>query len=181
VPDSYASVAGFAADTTNFFALNDAAVAPGPDGRRRFDVVLASAPVAVPPGARLVVASSPRGLILFRTLITSDAELPALRALQAQQRCEPALTKKNRRRREFRRRRNWSTSTVRITQAGAPFRGLTMASTPSSGGRQRGANLRVVVTTVQLSLPDVLRRGTDTVRPWPVAVSPASRSASPCR
>jgi len=88
-PASYASVAGFAADTTNFFALNDAAIAPGPDGRRRFDVVLASAPVALPPGARLVVAPSSRGLILFRTLINSDAELPGLRALQAQQRCDP--------------------------------------------------------------------------------------------
>jgi uncharacterized membrane protein len=88
VPDSYASVAGFAADTSNFFALDDAAVAVGADGRKRFSVLLSAIPVPAPPGTRVVVAPSARGLILFRTLITSDTDLPRLREIQAQQKCE---------------------------------------------------------------------------------------------
>lgn len=91
VPDSYVSIAGFAADTSNFFAVNDAAIAPGPDGTRAFDLVLARPGAAnLPPGARVVIAPSDRGLVLFRSLIPRDADLPRLqREFQAQQRCEP--------------------------------------------------------------------------------------------
>ncbi|HUS25246.1 MAG TPA: DUF1254 domain-containing protein [Candidatus Binatia bacterium] len=90
VPDSYASLSGFAANTDNFFALNDAAVTADASGRRRFDVVLARAPLAqLPPGARLVLSPTARGLVLFRTLIPDEATLPALLALQQQQACEP--------------------------------------------------------------------------------------------
>lgn len=91
VQDSYVSVAGFAADTSNFFALNDADVGPGSDGARRFDLVLARAgATALPAGARVITAPSDRGLILFRSLIAREADLPRLREqFQLHQRCEP--------------------------------------------------------------------------------------------
>ena len=89
VPGSYVSISGFALNTDNFFAVNDAHAVTGPDGRKRLDVVIARdrMPPGIP-GAKLVVAPTSRGLILFRTLITRDADLPKLQALQAQQRCE---------------------------------------------------------------------------------------------
>lgn len=88
--DSYVSVSGFAANTDNFFALNDADLAPGADGRKRFDLVLARpGATGLPEGARVVTAPSGRGLILFRSLVTREAELPRLAGFQAQQRCEP--------------------------------------------------------------------------------------------
>ena len=90
VPDGYLSISGFAANTDNFFALNDADVAPAPGGRRQLEVVLARAGTGgLPHGVRVIAPPSDRGLILFRTLITRDADLPRLLELQAQQRCEP--------------------------------------------------------------------------------------------
>jgi uncharacterized membrane protein len=91
IQDSYVSISGFAANTDNFFALNDSKVAPGPDGRRQFDVVLAKPGASdLPAGARVITAPSDRGLILFRSLIPRDADLPRLqKEFQSQQRCEP--------------------------------------------------------------------------------------------
>lgn len=91
VQDSYVSVSGFAADTRNFFALNDTQVVPGPDGQKRFDVVIARQPPEnLPPGAILVIAPSTRGLVLFRSLITRDADAPRLaRDFQSRQACAP--------------------------------------------------------------------------------------------
>lgn len=94
LPGSYASISGFAANTDNFFAVNDASVVSGPDGEKRLDIVLARSAdgVHTPAGARLIVAPSTRGVILFRLLITRDEDLPKLREYQAQQRCEPVST-----------------------------------------------------------------------------------------
>lgn len=90
VPDSYVSISGFAANTDNFFALNDADVAPGLDGRRQLDVVLARAgATGMPADVHVITAPTTRGLILFRSLITRDADLPALQELQARQLCRP--------------------------------------------------------------------------------------------
>ena len=90
VQDSYVSVSGFAADTDNFFAINDAELAPGPDGVKRFDLVVAGpGALDAAPGARVITAPSARGLILFRSLITRDSELPRLREFQARQECAP--------------------------------------------------------------------------------------------
>ena len=90
VPDSYVSVSGFADDTDNFFAINDAELEPGADGVKRFDLVVARAGAAdLPAGARVITAPSAKGLILFRSLITRDADLPRLQQdFQARQRCE---------------------------------------------------------------------------------------------
>lgn len=90
VAKGYVSISGFAANTDNFFALNDGDVAPGPDGRKRLDVVVARAgATGLPAGVPVITAPSSRGLILFRTLIASDADLPVLLELQARQRCDP--------------------------------------------------------------------------------------------
>lgn len=89
VQDSYVSVAGFAADTRNFFAVNDSQLAPVADGAKRFDLVIArDESVAVPGGARRIVSPSTRGLILFRSLISREEDLPRLREFQLQQKCE---------------------------------------------------------------------------------------------
>lgn len=91
VPDSYLSISGFAADSSNFFAVNDRDAVSDADGQRRLEIVLSrSADVRVPDGARLVVAPDDRGLVLFRTLIVDEAALPELQArYQAAQRCAP--------------------------------------------------------------------------------------------
>lgn len=90
VPDSYLSISGFAANTDNFFAINDAQVPAEPGGRKRLDIVLARAGARdLPPGARVVTAPTTRGLILFRLLITRDDDVPALQELQALQSCRP--------------------------------------------------------------------------------------------
>ena len=88
MPESYASISGFAADTSNFFALNDGDVAGG--GARQLEVILARRDArGLPAGVRVVHPPSDRGLVLFRTLIPRDEELPRLAALQALQRCAP--------------------------------------------------------------------------------------------
>lgn len=93
VPDSYFSISGFAADTSNFFAFNDRTAALDAEGQRHIDLVLThgdARPAALPAGAQRVTAPSARGVILFRILITDDAALPQLRTnIQAEQRCEP--------------------------------------------------------------------------------------------
>lgn len=90
VQASYVSVSGFAADTSNFFALNDAEIAADAEGKKRINLLLTRTQAgALPEGATRIVAPSDRGLILFRSLITSEAALPQLQAFQAQQRCEP--------------------------------------------------------------------------------------------
>ena len=89
VPDSYASVSGFAADSSNFFAVNDRTATISKDGRKRFELLLTrrAAPAAAT-GTQVVVSPSDRGLVLFRTLITDDSALPGLQAgFQSQQHC----------------------------------------------------------------------------------------------
>ena len=89
VQDSYVSVSGFDAKTNNFFSVNDSAVVPGADGLKRFDLVIARTEITVPPGAKLIVAPTDRGLILFRSLVTREEKLPALLQFQKQQDCRP--------------------------------------------------------------------------------------------
>lgn len=90
VQDSYVSVSGFAADTSNFFALNDAEIAADAEGEKHINLLLTRDQTsALPNGAMRIVAPSDRGLVLFRSLITSEAALTQLLAFQSQQRCEP--------------------------------------------------------------------------------------------
>lgn len=91
VPDSYISVSGFGANSNNFFAVNDRNAVTDAQGRKHLDLLLSrDATTPVPAGARHIVAPSDRGLILFRTLITHEAALPALQQdIQFQQHCDP--------------------------------------------------------------------------------------------
>jgi uncharacterized membrane protein len=91
VPPGYLSISGFAANTDNFFAVNDSDARVDADGRHRLDLLLtADARTPAPPGMRVVVAPSQRGLVLFRTLIPDEALLPQWQAdYQQKQRCEP--------------------------------------------------------------------------------------------
>lgn len=70
--DTYWSVSMFAANTDNFFVLNDRQAASG-----HVDLVLAAVgtTVDVPPGALRVDAPSTRGLVLSRTLVADEARL----------------------------------------------------------------------------------------------------------
>lgn len=91
VPESYLSVSGFAADSSNFFARNDHSAVTTADGSRWLRLVLfrdGQPPVAA--DMPWVQAPSTRGLVLFRLLIDRDEALPRLRSqYQAQQRCQP--------------------------------------------------------------------------------------------
>lgn len=86
VPGTYWSVAFFAANTDNFFVLDDRGA-----GAPSVDILLVGPgqQAAPPPGTRLVRSPSRRGIMLFRTLIANDEELPALRQAQREQRCAP--------------------------------------------------------------------------------------------
>ncbi len=88
---SYVSISGFAADSSNFFAVNDGDAVVAADGSKRLELVLTRAgQTANVPGARVLLSPSTRGLILFRSLILDEASLPLLRSrYQAEQRCEP--------------------------------------------------------------------------------------------
>jgi len=94
VPSGYLSVSGFAADTSNFFALNDRQLLPDALGQKHIDLVLVAdaatpLPATVSAATQRIVVPSRRGLVLFRLLISDDATLPALQQqFQSRQRCE---------------------------------------------------------------------------------------------
>jgi len=92
VQDSYVSLSGFAANTDNFFAINDSQVAPDAEGRKRFDVVLLGSvkgSASIPDDATVVAAPTDRGIVLFRSLVRDDAQLDELYRMQARQLCTP--------------------------------------------------------------------------------------------
>lgn len=95
VQASYVSVSGFAADTSNFFSLNDSEIAAEASGQKRINLLLVhEADTAESNDLNIsthrVLSPSKRGLILFRSLITDPATLPLLQQqYQSQQRCDP--------------------------------------------------------------------------------------------
>jgi uncharacterized membrane protein len=85
----YWSIALYAANSDNFFVLNDRQAAGAP-----VDLLLvapgAPAPAGLPAGARVVTASSGRGLLLMRVLVGDDAaERLAVEAARRTLRCTP--------------------------------------------------------------------------------------------
>lgn len=86
VPNSYWSLSAFANNTDNFLAINDAQA-----GGDRVDLILTQ------PGRKpnnpdmlpVIEAQTPTGVILTRTLITSEEDFPALNALRQQATCSP--------------------------------------------------------------------------------------------
>lgn len=92
VQDSYVSLSGFAANTDNFFAINDSKIQSDASGQRRFEVVLrgdAMPPAPIPENATVVHAPTNKGIVLFRSLVGSEEQLKELYKIQAQQRCDP--------------------------------------------------------------------------------------------
>jgi len=85
-PDTYWSLSMFAANTDNFFVVNDRQATSGV-----VDVVLASpgSDVELPPGARLIEAPSWRGIVLTRTLIPSAQRLAELDQARRRFSCTP--------------------------------------------------------------------------------------------
>ncbi|MCU0670784.1 MAG: DUF1254 domain-containing protein [Myxococcota bacterium] len=89
VPDAgYWSLSLFAANTDNFFVVDDRDA--GGDGAR-VDLVLvkAGAQANAPPGARVVEAPTTRGIVLTRTLIDGEERVPFLDAARRTFRCAP--------------------------------------------------------------------------------------------
>lgn len=84
--DSYWSLSMFAANTDNFFVVNDRKASAG-----TVDLVLAAAgtQVALPAGATLVEAPSTRGIVLTRTLIASAERLGELDEARRRFTCAP--------------------------------------------------------------------------------------------
>lgn len=84
--DTYWSLSMFAANTDNFFVVNDRGAASG-----AVDIVLAQvgSAVAVPDGATLVEAPSARGIVLTRTLIASAQRVAELDEARRRFSCEP--------------------------------------------------------------------------------------------
>lgn len=85
-PDTYWSLSMFAANTDNFFVVNDRGVPSG-----AVDLVLAAAgsAVSVPQGATLVEAPSARGIVLTRTLIASEQRVAELDQARRRFSCVP--------------------------------------------------------------------------------------------
>jgi uncharacterized membrane protein len=86
---TYWSVAFYAANTDNFFVLNDSAAKGRPA-----TIVLMGQDQTIPPqpeGTRVVTAPTPRGIVLFRTLIDDDAREAELDQQRRAASCEPMM------------------------------------------------------------------------------------------
>jgi uncharacterized membrane protein len=85
VPAGYWSVSAYAANTDNFFVLDDRAVRGG-----RVRLVFARDGAVRDPGGGTVVATpTARGVLLFRLLVGEPGDLAALERVQRAARCEP--------------------------------------------------------------------------------------------
>jgi uncharacterized membrane protein len=86
---TYWSVAFYAANTDNFYVLNDTEAKGQPA-----TIILMGQDQTVPPqpeGTRIVTAPTPRGIVLFRTLINDDAREAELDQQRRAANCEPMM------------------------------------------------------------------------------------------
>lgn len=87
----YGSLALYAANSDNFFVVNDRQAAEGSLDLWLIGPQPYAGAVAPPAGVRTVTAPSARGLLLMRVLVGDPArDLPAAEAARATLRCEPA-------------------------------------------------------------------------------------------
>lgn len=84
VARGYWSLSLYAANTDNFFVVNDRTA-----GASHVELVIVPAgdAAAAPAGARVVESPSSRGIALVRTLVDEEARLPELEAVQRSFRC----------------------------------------------------------------------------------------------
>lgn len=85
--DTYWSLSMFASNTDNFFVVNDMQI---DKEEAEFLLVPHNSPVRYPNDLPIVVAPSPNGIILVRTLIREGNGVPALTQQQPVLGCEPA-------------------------------------------------------------------------------------------
>lgn len=85
VPDTYWSLSAFAANTDNFFVVNDREVRGN-----HIEIILTGRDDIVAEGGHpIIVAPSTRGIVLFRSLVSSDEAADDLDQLRRQANCEP--------------------------------------------------------------------------------------------
>ncbi|MDX5416332.1 MAG: DUF1254 domain-containing protein [Alphaproteobacteria bacterium] len=85
VPDTYWSLSAFAANTDNFFVVNDRQVPS-----KRIEIILTGREdMVVEGGVPVIVAPSTRGIVLFRSLVPTDDAAVEIDALRRQANCEP--------------------------------------------------------------------------------------------
>jgi uncharacterized membrane protein len=82
VTEPYTSVAVFAANSDNVFALNDRET-----GGRPIELTIAAPDQPVPEGTAVVRLPSERAIILVRRVIKDDAHLAAIEAIRREARC----------------------------------------------------------------------------------------------
>jgi uncharacterized membrane protein len=83
LPPGYWSLSLYAANSDNFFVLNDRELAD-----RRFDVCLASGAATAPEGSRLVNCPGPKGIALIRMFVPNDGAIAAIVEAQKAYRAE---------------------------------------------------------------------------------------------
>ena len=88
--DTYWSVAFYAANTDNFFVLNDTQA----KGNPAKIVIIGRGQTVAPqsPGVIVVSAPSDKGLVLFRTLINNETRLAELDQQRRAAKCEALQT-----------------------------------------------------------------------------------------
>lgn len=85
VPDTYWSLSTFASNTDNFFVVNDRQAKSG-----RIEIILtADENTKTEPGVPVVITPSTRGIVLFRSLISSEESRAEIDAMRRQSNCEP--------------------------------------------------------------------------------------------
>lgn len=85
VPDTYWSLSAFAANTDNFFVVNDREVR----GKRIEIILTGDEGLIVEGGQPVIVAPSTRGIVLFRSLVSSEEAAGEIDQLRRQANCEP--------------------------------------------------------------------------------------------
>lgn len=90
--DAYVSLSGFAANTDNFFVINERQLQRQADGSRQFNVVIRGSKSENnqwPPGAQVIDAPTDRGILLFRSLLPTEDSLDTIDKFRTQQTCVP--------------------------------------------------------------------------------------------
>jgi uncharacterized membrane protein len=84
--DTYTSLAVFADNTDNFFAINDQAITGD-----QVTVILRSAKHEIKPAENMILVQTPsdKGLILWRRVIASNSDWPQVDAARRAVNCEP--------------------------------------------------------------------------------------------
>jgi uncharacterized membrane protein len=91
--DTYWSVALYASNTDNFFVLNDTMAKGQPT-----TIIVVGEGQIVPPqpeSAYIVTALTPRGVVLFRTLVNDDAREAELDQQRRAAKCEPLVARES--------------------------------------------------------------------------------------